>query len=77
MLEISHNHLTAWEKQNLGDVTSCMENVMLHWLSGGGTRDYPTTWQGLCTLLDDLNLSKVAEDLMKAVTAAEHTIKIN
>ena len=74
MFEISQDKLKVWQG-DLENSEQCWENVMLHWLDSGGTHDYPATWQGLCTLLNDLKLSKVAEDLMRAVIAAEHTLK--
>ena len=33
------------------------------WLSDGGTSDYPATWEGLVSILEAVQCSKVAEDL--------------
>ena len=68
LLGISRNQLKAWDRENRGDVTMCWEDVMEHWLSGGGTHDYPATWEGLYTLLRDCNFSTVAADLQMAVS---------
>ena len=41
---------------------------MEHWLSQDGSRDYPATWEGLYTLLNDVGFGTVAEKLKTAVT---------
>ena len=41
--------------------------VMDDWLTRGGSRDYPATWEGLYSLLNDLGYGNVAVKLKKAV----------
>ena len=68
-LDVETNQLDAWKVQEQAVVSKCWNRVMDHWLTGGGTSDYPVTWEGLFTLLDDVGFSKVAEDLKIAVAA--------
>ena len=42
--------------------------VMDDWLTRGGSRDYPATWEGLYSLLNDLSYGNVAMKLKKAVS---------
>ena len=37
------------------------------WLTRGGSRDYPATWEGLYSLLNDLGYGNVAVKLKNAV----------
>lgn len=59
--------LTSWEIEKRGDTKACWEKVMSHWLQAGG--EYPITWDGVCTLLENLNCSEVAKELKKALRA--------
>ncbi len=67
LIGLSANKLQVWEKENTNNITMCCNKVMEHWLLVGGSRDYPTTWEGLYTLLEDAELSEVANSLKKAV----------
>ena len=67
LLGLKLKQLDAWDAQYRGDVRMCWNKVMEHWLTEGGSRDYPATWEGLYTLLKDLNFTKVAEILKRAV----------
>ena len=40
--------------------------VMDHWLTRGGSHDYPATWEGLYSLLNDLGYGNVAVKLKNA-----------
>ena len=68
--------LDVWDSQYRGDAAQCCEKVMQRWLEGGSEgeeeeeEDYPATWEGLYTLLDDAELTEVAVKLKEAVTAA-------
>ena len=62
--------LDGWDSQYRGDAAECCMKVMQHWLGGGSEEDYPPTWEGLCTLLEDAELTEVAVKLKEAVTAA-------
>ena len=47
------------------------------WLTRGGSRDYPATWGGLYSLLNDLGYGNIAVKLMKAVSGTSLTLKLN
>lgn len=66
LLEIPPDKLAAWERE-IGDSTECWRRVMHHWLAAGGTHDYPTTWEGVYELLEDINCAGVAKKLKEAV----------
>ncbi len=67
LLDVPHDQLEAWKKEELGSVPDCWLRVMYYWLDAEGPPDYPTTWDGLYLLLEDVECSKVAEELKKAV----------
>ena len=66
-LGIKLNQLDAWDAQHRGDANKCWNKVMDDWLTGGGSRDYPATWVGLYSLLNDLSFGNIALKLEKAV----------
>lgn len=68
-LDMPYNLLDAWWKECLGNSARCWNKVMGYWLDGGGTSDYPITWEGLYELLDDVEYSEITKDLKKIVTA--------
>ena len=70
-LDVTTNQLKAWRKECLGDAEECWMKVMGHWLAEGGTEDYPTTWEGLYLLLDDVECTEVARKLKRLVTARD------
>jgi hypothetical protein len=48
--------------------------VMNYWLTHRHPSDYPPTWEGLCEMLEDVELAEVAVELRKAVEAAQDPI---
>ena len=64
------NKLKEWNNMHHGDVTMCWGELMEHWESSGGTRNYPFSWEGLYQLLCDIEYSKIAEEIKKAVEHA-------
>ncbi len=66
-LSMTLNDLEALECEHRGNAKDIWNKVMDHWLAGGGGCDYPASWEGLYTLLNDLELSEVAKQLEKAV----------
>lgn len=67
LLGYTMNTMEGWKMEYQGNVTVCWNKVMEQWLAGGGTHDYRATWEGLCSLLNDCNLSKAAADLKHAM----------
>ena len=66
-LKITQNDLDAMEEEHGRKAKACWKDVMNQWLDGKGEPEYPSTWEGMYTLLDDLELSEVAKRLKKAV----------
>ena len=66
LLEIPADRLAAWES-DIGDSAGRWRRVMSHWLAAGGTHDYPTTWDGLYVLLEDIKCAGVAKRLREAI----------
>ena len=66
-LGMTLNDLEAWEREHRGAAKDIWNKVMDHWLAGGGGHDYPATWEGLYSLLRDVELSEAANQLEKAV----------
>ena len=48
-------------------ITNFGIQVIDDWLTRGGSHDYPATWEGLYSLLNDLEFGSVAVKLKKAV----------
>ena len=69
-LMISYNQLESWRIEYRDQSDSCWYAVMNHWLSVGGTKEYPATWKGLFTLLEDIQCAQIALDMEKALTEA-------
>jgi hypothetical protein len=66
-VSLTMNRLKGWERQFHEDSTRCWREVMEHWLNNGGTEHYPTTWEGLYTLVRDCDLQQAAMALLKAL----------
>ena len=66
-LGIPTDKLEAWRRECLGIATECWRKVMGQWLAGGGTHNYPATWEGLYVLLEDVEYMEVARELKTAV----------
>ena len=66
ILGFSFNELDSWKSEYQGNTRKCWNKVMESWLSKGGTRDYPSSWKGLCTLLNDLGFAKISQVMQRA-----------
>ncbi len=64
--------LDGWEDQYQKDAKRCWGKVMGELIESGGTEEYPSTWEGVYKLLEDIKCGDIARDLKKAVT---HFIK--
>lgn len=73
LLELSQNQLNTWEEFYRGDANMCWARVMEYWLTcQSSDSNYPVTWEGLYTLLNDAEYSQVAVDLRRAVMGASY-----
>ena len=69
LLEIPLPILLGWEKKYREDPMDSIDAVLSHWLENP-TDYYPIAWEGLYRLLEDAELSQVAEDLKLALDNA-------
>ena len=70
ILKLTTNQLNVWEDQYRGDANMCWARVMEQWLNGSSEADYPVTWKGLYSMLDDAEFSQIAQELRVAVNGA-------
>ena len=60
--------LKSLDLQHRGDATACWMEVMERLLNGGCVANsYPPTWEGVCTLLKDIECASVADQLKRAL----------
>ena len=65
LLDLRISHIKVIEKDHQSVVDCCRE-VMAEWLNHKEERyNYPPSWKGMCRLLNDLKLSKIAEQIQK------------
>lgn len=67
LLDLSLNQMEVWRKECLGKIAPCWKRVIEHWLTIGGTPDYPATWDGLYKLLEDVGCPAIADKLKSIV----------
>ena len=67
LLDQSLDQLNHWDSKHRGNSLNIWKEMMDHWLTAEGTEDYPATWEGLYSLLDDLDLPSIAAELRHAV----------
>ena len=66
LLGLEPNQLDALKLDNPGQTAMCWNIVMEHWRKGDSVQ-YPPTWEGLYTLLEDMEFSRFADELKEAV----------
>ena len=63
LLGLPPDHTTRIEKNHRA-VKDCCREIMAQWLAhADGMYNYTTTWEGMCQLLEDMELSTIAENL--------------
>lgn len=67
-LDISDDVLSGWHG-DLRDTKQLWNKVMNHWLTTGGTPDYPLTWEGLYELLKDVECTEITKQLEEFVSS--------
>ena len=60
------NVLEGWEEEYHHKASRCWMKVMDSWLEKSSC-EYPVTWEGLCTLLRDMGLPDVSQELIQAL----------
>ena len=64
LLALNPGHLKAIENDNRGVAYDCCRAVFHDWLQEE-EGEYSVTWEGLCELLEDMQLSNLANRLRK------------
>ncbi len=72
LLGIPTAKLTSYRKAHLNMNEACCEEVLLYWLGGRGSQEYPVTWDGFHELLEDIDLVTLAEKLSQALQAMQN-----
>lgn len=71
LLEIPLPLLQAWGTTYRENPLECINPVLTHWLESSTELEYyPVSWEGLQTLLEDVELSQINVDLNKALANA-------
>ena len=70
LLDFEVDQLDAWDTQYRVDANMCLLRVIQHWLDGGSESEYPVTWDGFYSLLEDAECAEIAKELRKAVSLA-------
>ena len=66
------DELEALEDEYSRNAKRCWCKVMQLWLGEGGTSEYPTTWEGMVVVLEDVEFSSVARELERALDSVIH-----
>ena len=61
--------MEAFKFECVGDSQRCWCKVMGEWLEEGGTSEYPATWEGLVTALEDVEYETVARELERVLVS--------
>ena len=56
-------------KEECSKCERCWCKVMNWWLRAGGTAEYPATWRGLLTVLEDIECESVARELERVLSS--------
>ena len=72
LIDLEQNILVSIDQRLRGNVEQCWLEVMQKWLDGQGRERYPTSWEGLCSLLVDIGSPRVAQELKDAVAKATY-----
>ena len=71
LLNFEQNQLDALQMDFPHDTSRRWQKVMGHWIETGGRGcRYPVTWDGLCSMLEDVKCFQVAKDLKRALAFA-------
>ena len=63
LLGLSTGQINAIEKNCHYQVQECCREIMAEWLNNSTKYTYKGNWEGFLQLLEDLNLSTIAQDL--------------
>ena len=61
------DELKGWEDEFHRNAKRCWREVMSRWLDNAGTGEYPATWGGVLSVLEDVELWEVARELERVL----------
>ncbi len=73
LLDLDMERMDGFYTYRLADVRQCCRDVLQDWIRSDSS-DYPATWGGLLTLLDDLQLHACAKSLQAALECSPHSV---
>ena len=63
LIGLTSGRLNIIEEDRRSKPEDCCREVFDDWLKQGDQGSYPTTWDSMCTLLEDLNFIKTAKEI--------------
>ena len=63
-------HFDAIDAEKRGNAKDCCYSIIEKWFDKGSQR-YPSNWDGMLELLDDLKLSGIAEELKEMLSNSD------
>ncbi len=73
LLDLDMERMDGIYTHRLADVRQCCRDVLQDWVRSDSS-DYPATWGGLLTLLDDLQLHACAKSLQAALECSPDSV---
>ena len=73
LLDLTAANLECISAKHRGDVRECLRDVLRDWVRSDSS-DYPATWGGLLSLLDDLQLHACAKSLQAALECSPDSV---
>ncbi len=73
LLDLSIARMDSIYTHRLADIRQCCRDVLQDWVNIGSS-DYPATWGGLLSLLDDLELHECAKSLQAALECSPNSV---
>ncbi len=73
LLDLSIARMDGIYTHRLADVRQCCRDVLQDWVKIGSS-DYPATWGGLLSLLDDLQLHACVKSLQAALECSPNSV---
>ncbi len=73
LLKLTAANLECISVKHRGDSRECLRDVLRDWVRSDSS-DYPATWGGLLSLLDDLQLYACAKSLQAALECSPNSV---
>ncbi len=73
LLDLTAANLECISEKHRRDVRECLRDILRDWVQSDSS-DYPATWGGLLSLLDDLELHTCAKSLQAALECSPDSV---